>query len=300
MKTPNFFIVGAPKCGTTAMYEYLAAHSDIYMPTFKEPHFFAEDMPERRQITSMDRYESLFPHTSQQYRRQGEASVFYLFSDVALRRIREFNPDAQLIIMLRNPVDMALSLHNQFLFTGREDVPEFARAWQLQDKRKGGVAVPAGCDDPQLLQYREVVALGSQVERALKIFPREQIHVVFFDDFVQDTRGEYEKLLKFLDVPSDGRTEFRKINPRKASRMRWLMNLDQRLLGKVPLGVIQMWRSLRLNVFKKWLMRKEVDSLRRDEDLLRQIHAEMRPEIDKLSDLTGRDLDPWKRIECLQ
>jgi hypothetical protein len=299
MNKPNFLIVGAPKCGTTAMYQYLAAHPDVYMSALKEPHFFAEDIPGMRQVTTMDKYESLFPHSWQRYRRQGEASVYYLFSNVALGRVREFNPSAQLIIMLRNPVDMALSYHGGELFYGKEDVADFVTAWQLQDQRKKGLAIPAGCRDPELLQYRKVVALGSQVERALAIFPREQVHLVFFDDFVRETRREYEKLLEFLDIPSDGRTEFAKVNPRKVPRMRWWVNLNRRLVGKLPIGVIRLWRGLGLRKITQALVEKKVELSLPSEDFLRQISAELSPEIDKLSDLTARDLDPWKRMEWL-
>lgn len=282
------------------MYEYLAAHPDIFMPAFKEPHFFAEDIPARRQITSMESYESLFPHTCRQYRRQGEASVFYLFSEVALGRIKEFNPDAQIIIMLRNPVDMALSYHSQLLFTGAEDISDFATAWESQDRRSDGGAIPAGCKTPKLLQYRMVISLGSQVERALEHFSREQIEVIFFDDFVRDPHNEYEKLLTFLGVQSDGRKEFRKVNSRKVPRMRWLINLDQRLQGSIPLRAIQMWRVLRLHKLRKMMVRRRVEPSRPGEDFLRHISAEMSPEIDKLSEFAGRNLDPWKRMEWLQ
>ncbi len=282
------------------MYKYLAAHPDIYMSTFKEPHYFAEDIPGMQRITSMDKYKSLFPKACQRYRRQGEASVLYLFSRVAIKRIKEYNPNAQLIIMLRNPITMAMSFHGEELFYGKEDVPDFVTAWQLQDMRKKGLAIPTGSCSPELLQYRNVVALGTQVERALTLFPREQVHFIFFDDFVSNTRQEYEKLLKFLDLESDGKSDFAKINPRKVARAQWWVKLNRWLTGRLPVFVIQLWRTLGFRRLSKMLMEKKVKASLPGREFLEQLIAELSPEIDKLSAITGRDLEPWKRMEWLQ
>src|SRR6266498_2750548 len=97
---PNFFIVGAPKCGTTALYEYLRRHPHIFMPKLKEPHFFALDLGHPMVKTEVH-YASLFADSTKEHMRVGEASVYYLYSAVALPAIHAFNPDAKIIAMVR-------------------------------------------------------------------------------------------------------------------------------------------------------------------------------------------------------
>ena len=101
MRKPDFFIVGAPKCGTTALYEYLRPHPNVFMSTVKEPHFFAKDLGSYPHIKTDEEYAALFAGANEQHLRVGEASVYYLRSAVAIPNIREFNPDARLIAMFR-------------------------------------------------------------------------------------------------------------------------------------------------------------------------------------------------------
>ena len=110
MPIPNFFIVGAPKCGTTALCEYLKYHPNVFMSTPKEPHYFAEDFERYRHVKTEDKYLALFGDCNDRHLMIGEASVFYLRSTRAVSLIRDFNPDAKIIVMLRNPVDMVYSL----------------------------------------------------------------------------------------------------------------------------------------------------------------------------------------------
>ncbi|NLF38083.1 sulfotransferase, partial [bacterium] len=105
MRLPDFFIVGAPKSGTTALHAYLGRHPSIFVPARKEPHFFGSDIVSPAFVRDRDAYLSLFAGATTEAR-VGEASIWYLYSKRAAREIKEFNPDARIIIMLRNPVDM--------------------------------------------------------------------------------------------------------------------------------------------------------------------------------------------------
>src|SRR5690349_11034979 len=147
---PNFFIVGAPKCGTTALYEYLRHHPNIFLPKVKEPHFFATDLGAYPSVKTMDQYLGLFHDSNEAQVRIGEASVYYLRSDTALPKIREFNPAAHIIAMFRNPVEMVHALHSQLLYVGIEDVPDFEAAWRLQDPRSRGLHIPPRIRSPLL------------------------------------------------------------------------------------------------------------------------------------------------------
>src|SRR6266446_2704827 len=107
---PNFFIVGAPRCGTTALYSYLRQHPDVFLPEYKEPHYFNTDMNSGGAIRKEKDYLAQFSGAQNQPR-IGEASVYYLSSVAAPEQIKSFCPTAKIIIMLRNPVDTVDALH---------------------------------------------------------------------------------------------------------------------------------------------------------------------------------------------
>ncbi|RLG08342.1 MAG: sulfotransferase, partial [Thaumarchaeota archaeon] len=109
MKKPNFFIVGAPKCGTHAMYTFLKAHPEIFMPERKEFQYFATDLVRGTQYElSEEEYLSYF-RIAKDEKRLGEASTWYLYSKKAASNIKKFNPHAKIIVMLRHPIEMMYS-----------------------------------------------------------------------------------------------------------------------------------------------------------------------------------------------
>ena len=107
---PDTFVIGAPRCGTSAMHAYLGQHPQVYMSSRKEPLFFAPDLrglPGDR-IGDTHAYLALFEDATDQ-RRVGEASPYYLYSAHASDAIRRQCPDPRIIVMLRNPADMMYS-----------------------------------------------------------------------------------------------------------------------------------------------------------------------------------------------
>lgn len=210
---PNLFIVGAPKCGTTAWVEYLRTHPDIFFPEVKEPHFFAKDLPKMQWSSSLAEYESLFER-SQNARIVGEASVMYLYSTEAARAIRAYDPDARILVFLRDQEDFLPSLHHQFLYRFTECIEDFEQAWHLSGKRPADT-IPKLCRHPKLLDYAAMGRFGEQVERYLTEFPPEQIRVIRFADWTSDPRPTYLRILGFLGVEDDGRSDFPKINEAK-------------------------------------------------------------------------------------
>lgn len=225
---PNFFIVGAPKCGTTALYEYLRTHPNIFFPDLKEPHFFAKDLGNYPRIKTLEDYEALFAGCTEQHLRRGEASVYYLRSSVAIANIRDFDPNARLITMVRNPIDMLYSLHSQLLFVSEENEPDFETAWRLQADRERGIAIPPAIRTPLLIQYQRIGQLGSQAQRLLSIFPRHQVKFIVYDDFAASPQRIYDEVIQFLDIPHDQRTHFPRINENKRAKMEWLRNFSRK------------------------------------------------------------------------
>ena len=300
-RKPNFFIVGAPKCGTTALYEYLRGHPSIFMPKYKEPHFFAKDLGTYPLIKTADAYAALFAEAEARHAAVGEASVYYLRSTTALAGIRQYDPSARIIAMYRNPVEMVHSFHSQLLYVGEENVSDFEQAWRLQARRAQGLDLPPRSRGGFLLQYAELGRFGSQTERVLAHFPPAQVKLILFEDFAADARRVYDEVIAFLGVPHDGRTEFARINENKRARVDWLKHF----LRKPPPGLRRAVRGLkrllggeRLGGLKSEIVRMNTLTERRPA-LSPELRAEMvdtfRDEVRRLGELLGRDLSHWER-----
>lgn len=206
IKKPNFFIIGAPKCGTTSLYHYLKEHPNIFLSEIKEPDYFATDL--NRSIKDREEYMKLF-EGADNYKAIGEASTTYLYSDEAIENILEFNPEAKFIVMTRDPVEMFHSLHSQNLNNLNEIIKDPQQAWGLQEERKAGKHIPSTCRNPLFLQYGEVCSLGKYVKRLhQKVSDESKIRMIRLENFKDKTKEEYEKVLRFLGIESDGRERF--------------------------------------------------------------------------------------------
>ncbi len=217
----NLLIVGAPKCGTTAWVEYLRTHPDIFFPDSKEDCFFALDLPNFRFIHSEAEYSNLFAESGTA-RIIGEASAMYLFSGAAAGAIHNYNPDAKILIFLREQEEFLPSLHNQFLREFSEEIADFETVWRLSGRRPPET-VPPACLEPRTLDYAAMGRFSDQVERYLAIFPPEQVRIIQFRDWTADPRTTYLEILEFLGLEDDGRREFPPVNQGVTYRSRRLV-----------------------------------------------------------------------------
>jgi len=216
-RRPNFFIIGAPKCGTTSMARWLAEHPNIFMSPVKEPNFFNTD--DRWTVTrTLRQYEALFRNAGPDHIAVGEASAWYLFSREAVPNILGYCEDPRFLVMVRNPIEMAYSLHQQELYSGNEHIKDFQTAWALQSERAQGREISRFCVEPKRLLYGPVCKLEEQLERLYTLVPKEKVLVIVLDDVKMNPRREYLKVLEFLGVPDDGRTNFPVYNPAKEHR----------------------------------------------------------------------------------
>lgn len=302
-RIPNFFIVGAPKCGTTSLWYYLKQHSDIFMCDPKEPHFFGKDLKYESAgaIKDLNDYLALFDQVRNESK-IGEASVFSLYSKSAANEIREFNPTANIIIMLRNPVDMVYSLYNFWVSTGREDIHEFQEALAAEDDRRAGLRLPDLIYHfpAELLLYRDIARYSLQVKRYLDVFGKDKVHFIIFDDFVADTANEVANVFRFLDVDE---TELPDLKQGNAGTVRQVRHpaikrivknaFTKRLLRKLrphPLGGGTMG-------FLEKLWRRHIYQYEPTKPIATQVKnnlkKEFRQEIKNLSVLIQRNLDAW-------
>jgi hypothetical protein len=228
--------LGAPKCGTTALAAWLSSHRQVFMAAAKEPHHFNTDM-RHRNFARRDEYERLFERADG-FAAVGEASVWYLFSDAAVPNIENYTSGARYVVCLRDPVQMAYSLHEQQVFSGNENETDFARAWKLGPERREGRCVPDSAVDPSTLVYPEACAIGSQLERLLERVPRERVHLVGMPGLQRDPRGTFEGVQRFLGLIPDAAIELPVVNAAKARKSLALQRLTRHLGRlKAALGV---------------------------------------------------------------
>lgn len=294
-KRPDFFIVGAPKCGTTAMNEYLRQHPRIFVPERKDISYFGIDLKFGRSRISREEYLSLFREANGALR-VGESSVWYLYSRMAAQEIKSFSPAASIIVMLRNPVDMLFAQHSQFLYNCNEDIPVFELALEAEQERKQGKRIPRQSHFVEGLFYRETIKYSEQVERYFDVFGRENVHVIVYDDFKQDTAKAYRDTLEFLGVDPSFRPVFRIVNPSKKLRSRhlqeWLVAPPPALTKILKLVTPTFLQGRFLKRLKK-LNTEYAERPALDQGLRRHLQVEFQPEVRRLSDLLGRDLSNW-------
>lgn len=298
MFSPDFFVVGAPKCGTTSAYSYLASHRAIAMSPKKGPHFWSTDIPSPSAIRDAATYEALWRGSYPGLLR-GEASVEYLRSSVAIPRICKVNPQAKFIAMLRNPVDMAVAWHSHLLWIFYEDVDSFERAWRLQPERRTGRGVPRDCIMPEWLDYQKICSIGDQLEHFFQAVPEDLRHVVLFDDLRDDPAAAYRGILRFLGVPDDGRTDFPALNSRRRRRSGKVARLHRRLGAALgPLYHPLRRAASAAGVHPSRVLEKV--NLRRGprQDLSPAFRAELadvfRPQVHRIEQLLHRDLAHWR------
>ena len=296
-KKPDFFIVGAPKCGTTSFYHYLRQHPQIFMPENKEPHYFGSDLKKRSDefIKTEEEYLSLFKDADPS-QITGEASTYYLYSKAAREEIKSYNPHAKIIIMLRNPIDFLHSLHAQLLFSGNEDVIDFSEALALEKERTLGYKLPPFIDLEDKLFYREQVRrMPSQVGSYIQTFGNKNVLIILMEDLQNKPGVVYKQALKLLNVDSQFEPEFIVKNPSKKVHIFWLRNLVKKYhfrLGQLrgvfsdkPVGII------------KFIIQKNSVAEPREGiplDLKVQLQKEFVPTIEKLESIINRNLLHWK------
>lgn len=300
MRRPDFFIVGASRCGTTAMSHYLQQHPEVFMAlSEKEPHFFGTDLYFANHVRDEQSYLSLFDEARDE-KRAGEKSVSYLYSKLAPSEIKAFKPEARIIIMLRNPVDMIHSIHSLLVYIGHENITDFSAALDAEDERRRGLRLPEGASPDEAWQflYRDKAEFTEQVKRCLDTFGREKVHIVVFEDFIRDTAGAYRDTLSFLDVSLDFQPEFRRFNTNRSVRSLAMHKFIKRPPPSVRSLVKAVTPSRMRERVAAGLLRLNTNKGSRPplpESLRRKLRAEFFPEIQRLSILLGRDLTHWCR-----
>lgn len=300
--TPNLFIIGAPKSGTTSLYEYLKGHPQVFMSVVKEPCYFSADLAFDHSgnflVYERDAklYEDLFADAGDA-KLLGEGSTRYLYSHDAARLIHAASPDARIVAMLRNPVDMIHSLHAHKLAAGTEDITSFEEALDAEADREEGRRLPAH-SNPKLSTYRDRAKFGEQLPRWFDEFGRDRVRVIIFEDMVRDPEGEFRALLEFLGIDPDYVPEsFGAHNTAHGARStlirrmlngrfpQWLVwGLLPKLIGDTRTrGLVRRFRH-------SWFHRKPINRGKISPELRRRLEDDFAPDVARLSALLGRDM----------
>ncbi len=291
VKKPNFFIVGAPRSGTTSLYMYLKQHSDIFFNqsrkgffTRKEPNFFCTDFSKGfRKITNMKSYLEFF-QGSKNFKAVGEASTWYLFSKEAIPRIEIFNSKAKFIVMVRNPIDVAYSSFIISRYYFEENIKSFKKSWYLQEKRRKGKAVPRWCRDPKLLLWGEIAKTGQQIERLLNFIPRNRVKIIVFDDFVDNTKKIYKEVLEFLKLKYNGKNDFPVYNKRR--------DIRSTTVGFIVNKLYQLNENINWGKFFQWNIIKSPKK-HLEPEFEKELKKYFKKDVKKLSKILDRDLMYW-------
>ena len=303
-RLPDFFLAGHPKSGTTALYEALRRHPQIYMPDCKEPWFFAPELRERTPPrpegtpATLAEYAALFAAAGPG-QRAGEASAEYLWSHGAAAAIAEVQPAAKVIAVLREPASFLHSLHLQFLQTYVETEPDLRRALALESERREGRSIPRHTYWPAALLYSEHVRYTEQLARYYEALSREQVLVLVYDDFRRDPGDFVRTVLRFLDVDESVELHAPEANPTVRARSQRLHELVHAVgVGRGP--VSRAAKTAIKAVTPAGLRRRALYAAQErlvfgpppapDEALMAELRRRYRPEVERLAEHLGRDL----------
>ena len=262
---PNFVIIGAMKCGTTSLHEYLDLHPQIAMSRIKEPAFFIE---EHNWHKGLDWYRSLFPSPAMA---MGESSTSYTkyptFGDVP-KRMHSILPDAKLIYLVRDPVDRIVS---QYIH----------RAAHHGETRSLENAV-SRVEKNEYILYSKY---NLQLSKYLEYYPRERILVVTFEDMRRDKRGMMRRVFEFLGVDSSFDSEqFDQVHNRSAEKRR--PNLLKQLL-------LDIRGFSRLEGHAPWLFGTPIERPRLAASVKEKLAEALQDDIGEFRKVSGLPLDSW-------
>lgn len=305
MTMPNFLIIGAPKAGTTSLYNYLKKHPQIYLPKYKEPHFFSFegesggfDGPGEQNLldrltTDLQTYQSLFDRVKDEIA-IGEASTSYLYIPKAPERIKYYIPEVKLIAILRHPVERAYSHYLHHRKGGNEVLLDFAKAIR-EETRKRKKWSP-------FWHYKTIGFYYTHLKRYLDIFSRNQISIYLYEDLTKDPVKLIQDITNFLGVDSSWTPSLsEKYNVSGLSQIPKNEKVHELLTQE---NSIKSFLKLLLPFELRQKLKKQVQNINNYKpeqpykppllpEVRQALIAEYRDDILQLQGLLGRDLSQW-------
>ena len=298
---PNFLIVGAAKCGTSSLHNYLNQHPDIFMPTYnqdgmkvKEPRFLIKDLVQQRLhngVWNFEEYQSLFTDVKDE-KSIGESTVLYLYYyKHAIKKIKYYlGEDVRIIIMLRNPIERAYSAYS-FASRTHQENQTFKEALMNARKRfdEDNTLSP-------MILYKELGLYYKMVKAYMENF--KDVHVVLYDDFVLETNLQVRRVFNFLNISNVN--DINTTNVINSGGKKW----DSRVMKDLLMGEGNMKKTLRMLLPKKvrGSIKKRLTNkfTSKSEEINESIKKELldyyQKDIQLLEKLINKDLSKWKKI----
>jgi len=300
LRIPDFFIVGSAKSGTTSLWNWLGQHPEIFMTKdirLKELGHYADHY----RLENLKDYLFYF-REAKNNQLIGEVCNAYLTAPESPSKIKKDNPNAKIIIILRNPVGRAYSLYNWSLKEGYETAPTFELALEKEKKLLGGKTLeeigPEVIKDPVQTYFRHYFYFASgfysrQIKRYFDIFGRENCLVIIFDDLKQNPCAILEEIFEFLEVDSSFKPEMRIENSGKRPYSIRLQFFFRQKLGRWlrRFGFSEDWskriprKLIKINASRRIMPMKKETRL-----MLKEQYAD---DIKATAELIGRDLNSW-------
>ncbi len=301
MKT-NLFLVGAPKTGSTSLYHYLAEHPQIFMCKDKEPHYFCSDFHDqcikhhgnliKFRYTSITQYNSLFSSAIDNSI-IGEASTSYLYSTTAAKNIYKYNPNAKIIVILRNPIQLMHSWYHYINYTSEEPSKTFEQALQLEAKRKKETdSIPASVWFPARIFYKDLVQFDNQLKNYYDYFDHKNVKVILTEDLHEHPIDVYNEVLGFLDV-SPYIPDFKTHNVYQEIRFKQLKWFIDNYLSKLKSFAKKHHETKAVKTLEnlyKFSMGHDSKRLQIDTTLRHQLEDEFRPMVHRTGVMINQDL----------
>jgi hypothetical protein len=228
MRLPDFYIIGAAKAGTTSLHQVLMTHPDIFMPSSKEPEFFARDDLYAKGLVE---YAALF-EPAQPRQLCGEASTIYSLSPLfphTAARIRHHTPDAKFIYVMREPVARAYSFYVQLVKNHQNESGDYSVRRSFEDclcfPPRKAIAPRAGFlagFDAHLPDTPELILAGSdylaQIMAYLEHFDRSRFLFASYERYAEDPQGFLHQICRFLGLDPARMTAAQEVRANTASQ----------------------------------------------------------------------------------
>lgn len=215
---PDFIIIGAQRCGTTSLYQYLISHPNIVSAVTKEISFFDKkfDMGLKwyKSHFHLGLYKKYIKNVHKIDVITGEATPEYFFHPHAPERIHKTIPDVRLIVMLRNPVDRAYSHYNHSVRHNIENL-SFEEAIEKENQRIDGEFEKMLKDERYnsiILEKHSYLSRGiyiNQIKRWHALFSKKQLMIIQSEQFYNDPKSTFNDVLEFLNLPRFELSEYK-------------------------------------------------------------------------------------------
>ena len=294
---PNTFLIGAQKSATTSVYNWIAQHPDVCGPiSMKDFPFFSKDSYFNEGLDSLQSAYLSDGYDGQKIVMQG--CVQYMFFEKAIKRIYEFDPDAKLIVVLRNPTHRALSAYNYFKKQNSESKP-FDEALQLEQQRLNSGDYSAICD----LTYRQHGLYGKQLKYVFSLFPKENVLILRYEDVQDHPEKVVDRMKNFLDIQDNFEVDLKVYNKTGQLRYTWLHKLlfnknktKKFIVDNLVDPILPLHKRTKIRwAFKEWNTKsksaRQPDNYEAAQEELREFFKE---DIELLESLTDMDFSTWK------